>query len=278
MGNGRTYSEAFQSRFAPSTPIQFEGGQDPEPVSRVISDPLEFFDRRPVPVMQPEVYKPERQAWMTAFSQTAREHDNDSLDQWVEYTGNLTDPVSGMPVTGEEIMGFVQQNALKYMPKKARQEYEARMAKRKFNAELSERDMREQEAADRGYALDKQGRRIVLDTDKFKDWNKELNDRLEVLVQIQKRRPGWVIARKKDSGLYKPVIDLVPIEDTQDFPGDDTRPPKEAKWVPFGPQEGQQAEVAPATSLSAEDMDALNWAKQNPYDPRAQKIRELLGQ
>lgn len=85
------------------------------------------------------------------------------------------------------------------------------------------------------------------------------------------------VLNRPGSPNYRPPTPVIPIEQwiaTSPV----AKSIAERAGLPIGTQAPAAAPAAPAAALSPQDQQALDWANQNPTDPRAAQIRQRLGQ
>ena len=270
------YGTLFEQRFKPQPAIQIQSLQSEMPSQIQLESPADFFDLQSAPV-DDELYKPERDRWLQTYSQSASQHRDDNLEQYVDWASNLKDPVTGEQLVYEQIMPFVQKTAKQYLSKKQQQELEKINYEREFEAKKQKAIREAKELAGSGFEM-KKGEIVPIEKVGLDKWQHNLQERFDLKTrQLAYAPEGTVIAVKSEEGMYdeNPKLYLVPESATQDSRDEDAKFKKFVMPMEGGTVE-QSAPATPQRAKTARDVQALEWAQANPNDPRSQAIIQAL--
>ena len=98
------------------------------------SDPMEFFGRR-APVADRTLYNEERKNWFDAFARQFHNRKFTDLNDYMDFVENLSDVQGGSGALGfQEILPFIQKQALENMPPNVKTEYQNMQAQKQDDA------------------------------------------------------------------------------------------------------------------------------------------------
>jgi len=105
--------------------------QQQEQVAPAPQDPLDFFTQGsgPQPEGFREAFKMDEDAWWSAFASQYHDRTFSSLEDYMDFVGNLKDS-NGRPVAFQEIGSFIKKSAMEYMPPNIKRQFNERMEER----------------------------------------------------------------------------------------------------------------------------------------------------
>lgn len=180
------------------SPVEAEVAQ-PEPI-----DPIEFFNRRSPMAREMQENPMTRRvqdAWWDKFARGFQQQKFGSLDDYVDYVTSIKGD-AGEELSAEEILPFIQKQALEYMPQNVRAEYQAQQQGRMEDAQWTKQLQRLKDFNDdpdhkaRGLVMGPDGK--IKQVDPNKDFERKqkmfdgLNKRLEALEKMKPSLKDYV--------------------------------------------------------------------------------------
>jgi hypothetical protein len=192
---------------SPVIPEQ-EQVQAPEPI-----DAMEFFSRT-VPVQETAITRNMQNAWWDRFAREFQKQRFTTLDDYVDYVTTLKDE-NGTNLAFEEILPFIQKQAMEYMPPALKNEFQSKVQMKAEDAQFDRTLQRldrlnaDPENKRRGvsYVLGKTGNIEAKTTDPNKDFDRKqkmvdgLNKRLETFDKLKPKVSDFVLGEMDAKGI-----------------------------------------------------------------------------